>query len=103
MTICFVILSSQWSSIGVTYNGIILDGYSTTSDGAARYLIFSNSAQVLNQIRAANSSSFNPQLGGGYIGFVLAGAINSALTPIGLNIICWIFFYIRIRRLNFCI
>ena len=93
MIVCFIILSSHWASIGVEYYGQILDGYSKTADGVSRYLIFSNSVNILGNIRAANSSPFNPQLGGGYVGFILAGSINSAITPIGLNIICWIFFF----------
>ena len=93
MIVCFVILSSHWASIGVQFHDVVLDGYSKTSDGTSRYLIFSNSFDILGQIRASNSSPFNPQLGGGYVGFVLAGSINSAITPIGLNIVCWIFFF----------
>lgn len=92
MIICFVILSSHWASIGIKYNDILFDGYTTTSEGIAKYLTFSNSVKILEQIRNVNSSPFNPQLGGGYFGFVLAGAINSSITPIGLNAICWIFF-----------
>lgn len=92
MIVCFVILSSHWSTIGMTYNGVIFDGASKTADGVAKYLTFSSSRDILTQIRELDSSPFNPQLGGGYVGFILAGAMNSALTPVGLNIICWIFF-----------
>lgn len=94
MIICFVILSSHWASIGQTYKGVLFDGYSRLEDGTSKFLIFSNSADLFSQIRDANSSPFNPNLGGGYIGFFLAGSINSALTPIGLNVLCWIFFFI---------
>lgn len=93
MIVCFIILSSHWASIGLDYGGLILDGYSKTSDGTSKYLIFSNSVQILKQIRSSNASPFNPQLGGGYVGFILAGSINSAITPIGLNILCWLFFF----------
>ena len=92
MIVCFIILSSHWASIGLEYNGLILDGYSKTPEGISKYLIFSNSINILKQIRVDNASPFNPQLGGGYVGFILAGSINSAITPIGLNIVCWLFF-----------
>ena len=93
MIVCFIILSSQWASIGVNYNGLPIDGYSKAVDGTSKYLIFSNSVQILGKIRETNSSPFNPQLGGGYVGFILAGSINSAITPVGLNILCWLFFF----------
>ena len=94
MIICFIILSSHWASIGQTYNGVLIDGYSRLEDGTSRFLIFSNAKPLCDQIREANSSPFNPNLGGGYVGFFLAGSINSALTPIGLNFLCWIFFFV---------
>ena len=91
--VCFIILSSHWGSIGVQLeNGVILDGYSKAPDGSfSRYLTFSTAIPVLQIIRQ-NPSPFNPQLGGGYVGYFLAGTINSAITPVGLNIICWVFF-----------
>lgn len=92
MIVCFVILSSQWATIGITYGGLVLDGYSKTAEGTSRYLIFSNSVNLFQQL-SNGSSPFNPQLGGGYIGFILAGSINSAITPYGLNTVCWIFFF----------
>ena len=91
MIVCFVILSSHWATMGITYEGRVFDGISFT-DSKANYLTFSNSLGVLGQIRAESSSPFNPQLGGGYVGFIIAGSINTALTPIGMNVICWIFF-----------
>ncbi|MCQ2801070.1 MAG: hypothetical protein MJ222_00235 [Bacilli bacterium] len=91
MIVCFVILSSHWATIGITYDGRVFDGISFT-DSKANYLTFSNSLGILAQIRAESSSPFNPQLGGGYVGFIIAGSINTALTPIGMNAICWIFF-----------
>lgn len=91
MIVCFIILSSHWATIGITYDGRVFDGISFT-DSKANYLTFSNSLGILGQIRAESSSPFNPQLGGGYVGFIIAGSINTALTPIGMNAICWIFF-----------
>ncbi len=93
--VCFVILSSHWGSIGVEYGGVVFDGYSSYDGGTGtiyRYLTFSSAIPSLQSVREANSSPFNPQLGGGYIGYILAGSMNSALTPVGLNVICWIFF-----------
>lgn len=89
--VCFLILSSHWASIGVTYEGRVFDGY-TFENQKANYLIFSNSHNILQIRRGQDASPYNPNLGGGYVGFILAGAINTAITPIGLNVICWIFF-----------
>ena len=86
--IALIILSSYWASIGIKVDGVALTGSGKTEDGAARYLIFSNSIRTLEQIRNdTHNVTFNPQLGGGAVGFILAGAFNSALTPIGLNVI----------------
>ena len=91
---CFLILSSHWASWGAEINGVEIIGHGTTDTGTAKYLTYSNSIPVFEQIDAANPSVVgpNPKLGGGKVGFVLAGAINSAVTPLGLNIICWILF-----------
>ena len=93
--VCFVILSSHWGSIGFEYApDIIFDGHSVIDNGnglISRYLTFSTSIHTFQSIKA-NATPFDPKLGGGYVGYVLAGAINSALTPVGLNIVCWVFF-----------
>ena len=91
---CFLILSSHWASWGATVDGVEIVGYGRTEIGTAKYLTYSNSLSVFDQIDAANPSVFgpNPRLGGGRVGFLLAGAINSAVTPLGLNIVCWVLF-----------
>ena len=92
---CFLILSSHWASWGaVLPNGLEITGKGTTETGTAKYLTFSNASTVFEQIDAQNPSVVgpNPRLGGGRVGFLLAGAINSAVTPLGLNIVCWILF-----------
>ena len=75
-------------------NDVKLVGFGRTETGTARYLTYSNSLEVFDQIDAANPSVVgpNPKLGGGRVGFVLAGALNSAVTPLGLNIVCWFLF-----------
>ena len=92
--VCFLILSSHWGSWGAVVNGVEIIGKGRTEAGAARYLTFSNSMSVFNDVNANNPSSFspNPKLGGGKVGYLLAGAFNSALTPLGLNIVCWLLF-----------
>ena len=91
---CFLILSSHWASWGAVVDGVEIVGYGRTEIGTAKYLTYSNSLYVFDQIDAANPSVFgpNPRLGGGRVGFLLAGAINSAVTPLGLNIVCWVLF-----------
>ena len=91
---CFLILSSHWASWGTVIDGVEIVGYGRTEIGTARYLTYSNSLNVFDKIDEANHSVVgpNPKLGGGRVGFLLAGAINSAVTPLGLNIVCWILF-----------
>lgn len=90
---CFFILTSHWGSWGATVNGVEITG-SGKKDGVAQYLTFSNSVSVFNQIMNVNPPVIgaNPKLGGGIVGYVLAGALNSAITPVGLNIVCWALF-----------
>ena len=91
---CFLILSSHWASWGTVVNGVEIVGYGRTEIGTARYLTYSNSLVVFDKIDQANPSLVgpNPKLGGGRVGFLLAGALNSAVTPLGLNIVCWVLF-----------
>ena len=98
--VCFIILSSHWGSNGyqpdpVGNPDLIFDGISVIQNDSGsviyRYLTFSTSVPVF-QSRFADPSPFNTKLGGGYVGYILAGSMNSALTPVGLNIICWVFF-----------
>ncbi len=93
---CFIILSSHWATIGSEINGVVIVGYGKTEEGLAKYLTFSSSIDVFNKVVAANPSVVAPnvKLGGGQIGYILAGALNSALTPIGLHIVCWSLFII---------
>ena len=94
MLFCFLIITSHWASWGSKVNGVEIIGHGTTDTGTAKYLTFSNSLEVFNQVDASNPSVVgpNPKLGGGKVGFILAGAINSAVTPLGLNIVCWTLF-----------
>ena len=90
---CFFILTSHWGSWGTTVNGVEITG-SGKKDGVAQYLTFSNSVSVFDKIMNANPPVIgaNPKLGGGIVGYVIAGALNSAITPVGLNIVCWTLF-----------
>lgn len=92
---CFLILTSHWGSWGVEINGIILNGVRRDEiTGMPEYLTFSNSIPVFEKVDSLNPSVVgpNPKLGGGRVGYVLAGAINSAITPLGLNVVCWALF-----------
>ena len=91
---CFLILSSHWASWGTVVDGVEIVGFGRTEIGTARYLTYSNSLEVFDKVDAANPSVVgpNPKLGGGRVGFLLAGALNSAVTPLGLNIVCWVLF-----------
>ena len=90
---CFFILTSHWGSWGTTINGVEITG-SGKKDGVAQYLTFSNSVPVFNKIFNSNPAVIgaNPKLGGGIVGYILAGALNSAITPVGLNVVCWALF-----------
>ena len=91
---CFIILSSHWATIGSKINGVTITGYGRNEDGLAQYLTFSNSIDAFNSISDKNPSLVTPnvKLGGGQFGYILAGAINSAITPLGLHIVCWSLF-----------
>ena len=92
---CFMILSSHWASWGVTVNDVKIVGLGRDPfTGEPRYLTYSNSLAVFDQVDANSSAKLgpSPNLGGGRAGFVLAGALNSAITPLGLNIVCWVLF-----------
>ena len=91
---CFLILSSHWASWGAVVDGVEIVGFGRTDIGTPRYLTYSNSLKVFKIIDEENPSLVgpNPKLGGGRVGFLLAGALNSAITPLGLNIVCWILF-----------
>ncbi len=92
--LCLLILCSHWSSIGTTINGLEIVGKGTTEEGTAKYLTFSNSMEVFDIVAKETNASFGPsiKLGGGKVGFLFAGALNSAISPVGLNIVCWLFF-----------
>ena len=94
----FVILSSHWATIGSKINGVLIIGHGRTKEGLAQYLTFSNSIDVFNSISDKNPSLVAPnvKLGGGQIGYILAGAINSAITPLGLHIVCWSLFIVGV-------
>ena len=98
---CFLILSSHWASWGTVVDGVEIVGFGRTEIGTARYLTYSNSLVVFDRVDAANPSIFgpNPKLGGGRVGFLLAGAINSAVTPLGLNIVCWVLFVLGLAMI----
>lgn len=94
--IALVILTSNWASAGTTINGEYITGKNQTSYlGIPKYITFSTSMSIFNQIVESYSVKLGPtpKLGGGKVGFILAGALNSAVTPVGLNIICWILFF----------
>lgn len=92
--ICLLILCSHWASWHLVYNGVEITGFGHTENGTAKYLTFSNSLDIFNDIAQNVESKFGPstKLGGGKVGFILAGAVNSAISPIGLNIVCWLLF-----------
>ena len=94
--IALLILTSNWASAGTILNGEYITGKNEVSYfGVPKYLTFSTSMSIFNQIVESYSVKLGPtpKLGGGKVGFVLAGALNSAVTPIGLNVICWVLFF----------
>ena len=90
--VCLLILTSHWGSWGAVVNDVEITGRGVTEEGVAKYLTFSNAIPVFNQINESNVSAIgpHPKLGGGKVGYILAGALNSAITPLGLNIVCWL-------------
>lgn len=93
-----VVLTSHWASIGLNYNGVEIIGKGRNENGTAQYLIFSNAIEIFKLCSSSGKGLLGPstKLGGGAVGFIIAGAINSAITPTGLNIVCWVFFILGI-------
>lgn len=99
IVIAFLILSSSWGSEGhdFIYN-------------EKNYVVhmfdsgFENEKQIIKLqfgdpscidvcksiIDEYGLSLSNIHLGGGYIGYILCGALNNAITPIGMTIVCWV-------------
>ena len=63
----------------------------TSNWGSSETINFSNCVALLKQNSPFDPFS-NPNIGGGFFGYVLAGILNNALTIVGTCIICWILF-----------
>lgn len=112
--LAILILSSAWGSegqrvISKTIEGnptVVISMFNTGKDSAGNtyeFLQFNTCVDYIQQI-AKNFAIAHKQtddlvkgfdianinLGGGYIGYVLCGALNSATTPIGTTIISWL-------------
>lgn len=99
IVLALLILSSSWGTIGQTVNidgnDIILDAVSK-SEGVTKYVEFTTATKIFQQISDGNKLITNTHLGGGFIGYVLLGTLNSGLTPIGMNIISWLMILVGI-------
>ena len=48
------------------------------------------STEFISRLVDLDKNYFNTQLGGGVVGYFLAGSLNSAITYIGTQIVCWV-------------
>ena len=67
----------------------------TSNWGNTEAINFTNCITLLNQHQPFDPFT-NTAIGGGFIGYVLAGILNSALTIIGTSIVCWILFVVGV-------
>ena len=63
----------------------------TSNWGSSQEITFSQSLALLNE-QAPFDPFTNPNIGGGFFGYVLAGVMNSAITLVGTTVVCWILF-----------
>ena len=67
----------------------------TSNWGNAETLTFSNCINLLKQHQPYDPFS-NPNIGGGFFGYLLAGILNNAITLVGSSIVCWILFVLGV-------
>ena len=78
---------SLWGVFVVVLSLMII----TSNWGNSEQITFTNSVRLLNEHTPFDPFA-NPGIGGGFFGYVLAGVLNNAITPIGTSVICWIAF-----------
>lgn len=84
----FLIFFSEKAATGFEFNGVYFDGHGYDGE-VARFIKINNCAEVFEYLRSISSKSFgpSPKLGGGYVGFFVAGVLNDTVSPVGATII----------------
>lgn len=106
--LALLLMTSFWGSDGTVVTLTDNTGAATTSiismynKGKVEgydCLTFKNAISTFEVVASANGdgkdwyqslSITNPRLGGGFVGYVLCGSLNSLITPIGTTIVFWI-------------
>lgn len=78
---------SLWGIFIVVLSFMII----TSNWGSSEEISFANCIDLLKEQRPYDPFS-NPNIGGGFFGYVLAGILNNAITIVGTKIICWVMF-----------
>lgn len=100
LVVSFLILGSSWGSEGMSVN--ILDKQYIVSMFTKGenyvYLSFSSPSclDIYESLSKDSVNIANVHLGGGYLGFIFCGALNSAFTPIGTTIVSWLLVVISV-------
>lgn len=94
--VAFLILSSSWGSerYSLSYNEInyVVSMYNKGENIIKLDFGSPSCIEIFNDIyKNTGLSISNVKLGGGYVGYVFCGALNSAITPIGTTIVSWVF------------
>ena len=82
---------SLWGIFVVVLSLLVI----TSNWGNTETITFTNCITLLKQHTPFDPFS-NTAIGGGFIGYVLAGILNSAITPVGTVIICWVLFVVGV-------
>ena len=82
---------SLWGIFVVVLSLMII----TSNWGSSEQITFTNSVRLLKE-QAPYDPFSNPNIGGGFFGYVLAGILNNAISHVGSIIVCWIMFVIGI-------
>ncbi len=105
--LALLLMTSFWASDGATVTissnnevkTITIAMYQIGKTDTVESLNFNNAINTFETLASANGdgknwfqnlSITNPKLGGGFVGYVLCGAFNSLITPIGTTIVFWI-------------
>lgn len=95
IVLAFLVLSSSWGSERYEYldpnNGsTYIISMFNDGDNFIKLDFGTPSCVDIFQDISKNLVIYNTRLGGGFVGYALCGALNNAITPIGMTIVCWV-------------
>lgn len=100
IVLAFLVLSSSWGSerYEFAYKGstYVISMFSQEAENIIKLDFGSPSCIDAFQDISKNLIISNTRLGGGFVGYALCGALNNAITPIGMTIVCWVLIVVGI-------